>query len=72
MDILKTSIDWARAELLSNGLFALFGAMFLVAGCCQTKENSHQIARADLTYALNNWRHSVRAADRLILKLSRE
>ena len=46
MDILKTSIDWARAELLSNGLFALFGAMFLVAGCCQTKENSHQIASA--------------------------
>ena len=46
MDILKTSIDWARAELLSNGLFALFGAMFLVAGSCQTYENSHQIASA--------------------------
>ena len=46
MDILKTSIDWARAELLSNGLFALFGAMFLVAGCCQTNENSHLIAGA--------------------------
>lgn len=27
MDILKTSIDWARAELLSNGLFALFGVL---------------------------------------------
>ena len=46
MDILKTSIDWARAELLSNGLFALFGAMFLVTGCCQTNENSHQFASA--------------------------
>ena len=46
MDILKTSIDWARAELLSNGLFALFGAMFLVAGCCQTNENLHLIAGA--------------------------
>ena len=31
MEILKISIDWARAELLSNSLFALFGAMFLVA-----------------------------------------
>jgi len=40
--------------------------------CCQTNENSHQIAGAARIYALNSWRHSVRAADRLILKLSRE
>ena len=41
------------------------------SGCCQTNENSHQIAGAALIYALNNWRHSVRAAVRLSLKLSR-
>ena len=32
MDILKTSQDWAKAELLSNGLFALFGMVFVGAG----------------------------------------
>ena len=41
-------------------------------GCCQTNENSHRIACAALIYALNSWRHSVRAAVRLSLKLSRE
>ena len=41
-------------------------------GCCQTNENSHRIACAALIYALNSWRHSVRAAVRLTLKLSRE
>jgi len=40
--------------------------------CCQTNENSHRIACAALIYALNSWRHSVRAAVRLTLKLSRE
>ena len=40
--------------------------------CCQTNENSHQIACAALIYALNSWRHSVRAAARFSLKLSRE
>jgi hypothetical protein len=40
--------------------------------CCQTNENSHQIAGAALIYALNSWRHSARAAVRLSLKLSRE
>jgi len=39
--------------------------------CCQTNENSHQIAGAAWTYALNSWRHSARAAVRLSLKLSR-
>ena len=39
---------------------------------CQTNENSHRIAGAALIYALNSWRHSVRAAVRLSLKLSRE
>ena len=40
--------------------------------CCQTNENSHQIAGAAWTYALNSWRHSARAAVRLSLKVSRE
>ena len=35
---------------------------------CQTNENSRRIAGAALIYALNSWRHSVRAAVRLILK----
>ncbi|MDB2323890.1 hypothetical protein N9V38_04305 [Planktomarina temperata] len=41
-------------------------------GCCQTNENSHRTTGAALIYALISWRHSVRAAVRLILKLSRE
>ena len=36
-------------------------------GCRQTNENSHRIAGAALIYALNNWRHSARAAARFIL-----
>ena len=44
----------------------------VAVGCCQTNENSHRIACAALIYALNSWRHSVRAAVRLSLKLSRE
>ena len=40
--------------------------------CCQTNGNSHQLASAAWIYALNNWRHSARAAVRLNLKLSRE
>ena len=46
--------------------------MGLIDSYCQTNENSHRIAGAALIYALNSWRHSVRAAVRLILKLSRE
>ena len=30
MDILKISTDWAKEELLSNGLFGLFGVIFVV------------------------------------------
>ena len=48
------------------------GTMDRPARCCQTNENSHRIACAALIYALNSWRHSVRAAVRLSLKLSRE
>jgi len=38
-------------------------------GCCQTNENSHQIASAAWIYALNNWRHSARAAARFSLNV---
>ena len=46
MDILKTSTDWARAELLSNSLFALFGAMFLVASLLFWSRGETDMARA--------------------------
>ena len=39
---------------------------------CQTDENSHQIAGTASIYALNNWRHSARAAARLSVKLVSE
>ncbi len=31
MDILKTAIDWTKAEMLSSSFFILFGATFLLA-----------------------------------------
>ena len=34
IDILKTSMDWAKAEMLSSVFFALFGVAFLVASYC--------------------------------------
>ena len=46
MDILKTSTDWARSELLSNGLFALFGVMFLVASLLFWSKGETDIATA--------------------------
>ena len=38
-------------------------------GFCQTNENSHRIASAACIYALNNWRHSEKAAVRFSLQL---
>lgn len=32
MDILKTAIDWAKAEMFSSTFFILFGIMFVIAG----------------------------------------
>ena len=46
MDILKTSTDWAKAELLSNGLFALFGVMFVVASLLFWSRGETDMARA--------------------------
>ena len=60
----------AHAGILENSVFTLHWEN--LDRCCQTNENSHRIAGAALIYALNSWRHSVRAAVRLILKLSRE
>ncbi len=33
MDILRAATDWARAEMLSNSVFILCGALFLAVGC---------------------------------------
>ena len=46
MDILEASTDWARAELLSNGLFLLFGTMFVVGGLCLSRQGGTEMARA--------------------------
>ena len=34
MDALKTASDWARAEMLSSSVFALYGILFLVSSFC--------------------------------------
>lgn len=46
MDILKTATDWAKAELLSNGVFLLFGALFLASGFALFQMGRSEMARA--------------------------
>ncbi|WP_153770630.1 hypothetical protein [Labrenzia sp. CE80] len=46
MDILKTSTDWAKAELWSNGFFALFGVMFVLASLLFWLRGETDMARA--------------------------
>ncbi len=46
MDILKTTTDWAKAELLSNSLFALFGVMFVAASLLFWSKGETEMARA--------------------------
>lgn len=46
MDILKASSDWAKAELLSNRLFALFGLIFVVASLLFWSRGETDMARA--------------------------
>jgi len=46
MDILKTATDWARAEMLSNGVFILFGGLFLAAGFALFQMGRTDMARA--------------------------
>lgn len=46
MDILKASTDWAKAELMSHGFFALFGVMFMVASLGFWQRGETDMARA--------------------------
>ena len=75
-DVANVGVLMRMSGLLPKGFelapYLEEGRKQLHEGCCQTNENSHRIAGAALIYALNSWRHSVRAAVRLILKLSRE
>ena len=46
MDILKTSTEWAKAELLSNGLFILAGVMFVAVSLGVSQMGKTDMARA--------------------------
>lgn len=46
MDILKTSIDWTKAEVLSSMFFILFGGMFLSASFAFWQIGKTELARA--------------------------
>ncbi len=46
MDILKTSTDWAKAELFSTPFFMLFGALFVVASIGFWQLGKTDLARA--------------------------
>ena len=52
MDILKTSTDWARAEVLSSSFFILFGVCFLVAGWGFSHLGKTDLSRAYIIPAL--------------------
>lgn len=46
MDILKISTDWAKGELSSNGVFGLFGVMFVVTSYLFWSRGETDMARA--------------------------
>ncbi len=46
MEILKTAIDWAKAEVFSSTFFILFGAMFLLATIGFWQLGKTEIAKA--------------------------
>lgn len=46
MDILKTAIDWAKAELFSTPFFILFGLVFVLASVGFWQLGKTEIARA--------------------------
>jgi len=46
MDILKTSIEWAKAEVFSTQFFILFGVLFIMAGIGFWQLGKSEIARA--------------------------
>ncbi|SIO00198.1 hypothetical protein [Vannielia litorea] len=52
MDILRASAGWARAELLSNGVFVLFGILFLMASLGLWHIGKTETARAFVIPAL--------------------
>ena len=70
--ITRLKLHQGDQEVCINCYWDMVAVANASGGCCQTNENSHRIAGAALIYALNSWRHSVRAAVRLNLKLSRE
>ncbi len=46
MDILKPATDWAKAEMLSNSVFILFGVLFLAAAFAFWQGGRSDMARA--------------------------
>jgi hypothetical protein len=46
MDILKTAVDWARAEVFSSVFFIVFGQAFVAAGAGFWQLGKTEIARA--------------------------
>lgn len=49
MDILKASIEWARAEVFSSQFFILFGVFFLIASLGFWQMGKTELARAFVT-----------------------
>lgn len=52
MDILKTSIEWTKAEMLSSAFFILFGAMFISASLGFWQLGKTDVAKAYVIPAL--------------------
>lgn len=46
MDILKASTEWAKAELLSNGVFILAGVLFVAVSFSVSQMGKTDMARA--------------------------
>lgn len=45
-NILKTAMEWAKAETFSSAFFALFGILFLIAGFCFWQYGKTDTAKA--------------------------
>lgn len=52
MEILKTAVDWARAEVFSSTFFILFGLLFLAASIGFWQIGKSDIAKAYITPTL--------------------
>ena len=46
MEVLKTAVDWAKAEVFSTSFFILFGIGFVVASLCFWQLGKTDLARA--------------------------